>query len=97
MPFKEVNNNNKTQQLSKNLERWKTSYFPEFWVRLKWQQFTTAGLQPSNSMGKDLSGNKLIDIHCGDKEANRYSVTNPLLQTLIPKADLKGCSERQKG
>lgn len=49
----------------------------------------TAGLQSSNSMSKDLSGWKLIDIHFGDKEANRHSVTNPPIQTLIPKADQK--------
>lgn len=48
----------------------------------------TIGLQPSNSMGKDLLGWKLIDINCGEKEANRHSVTNSLIQTLTPKANL---------
>lgn len=56
----------------------------------------TTGLQPSNSMGKDLLGWKLIDINCGEKEANRHSVVNSLIQTLIPKANLKGCSDQQK-
>lgn len=31
----------------------------------------TIGLQPSNSMGKDLLGWKLIDINCGEKEAKQ--------------------------
>lgn len=56
----------------------------------------TTGLQPSNSTGKDLLGWKLIDINCGEKEANRHSVANSLIQTLIPKANLKGCSDQQK-
>lgn len=89
MPFRGINNNNKIQQLSESLESSKSSYFPELQVRLKYQQFMTAGLQSSNSMGKDLSGWKLIDVHSGDKEPNRHSVTNPLIQTLIPNADQK--------
>lgn len=48
----------------------------------------TIGLQPSNTMGKDLLGWKLIDINCGEKEANRHSGTNSLIQTLAPKANL---------